>query len=132
MKKYIFTLFIFLAATLSPISAQQTITSTENEKKITHVIGNHYEMVYTDQEGNVLQKGHYYKVGERFKPHGIWKLYDRNTFDLVTTAKYDKGEQLWVETIVDGEKIRIDKYELKVKRLEDRIVALEKKVKEID
>ncbi|RNC84761.1 MAG: hypothetical protein ED557_07220 [Balneola sp.] len=130
MKKYIFTLFVFLAATLSTTNAQQTITSTENEKKVTHVIGNHYDVVYTDEEGNVLQKGQYFKVGERLKPHGIWKLYDHNTFELVTTAKYDKGDQLWVETIIDGQKIKIDKYQLLVKRLEDRIAALEKQVNE--
>ncbi len=130
MKKYIFTLFIFLATTLSTTNAQQTVTSTEIEKKVTHVIGNHYDVVHTDAEGNILQEGQYYRVGERFKPHGIWKLYDRNTFDLVTTAKYDKGDQLWVETIIDGEKIKIDKYQLLVKRLEDRIAALEKQVKE--
>ena len=130
MKKYIFTLFIFLAASLSTTNAQQAVTSSENDKKITHIIGNHYEMIYTDDEGNVLQKGQYYKIGERFKPHGIWKLYDRNTFNLVTTAKYDKGDQLWVETIIDGQKIKIDKYQLRIRRLENRIATLEKQVKE--
>ncbi len=130
MKPFIFTLFIFLATSFSTTNAQQTVTSTENQKTVSHVIGNHYDVVFTDIEGNVLQEGQYYKIGERFKPHGVWKLYDRNTLDLITTAKYDKGDQLWVETIIDGQKVKIDKYQLVVKRLEDRIAALEKQVKE--
>lgn len=131
MKK-ITLLSIFLIVTaLTATNAQQITSPTEN-KTVTHVIGNHYDVVYTDVNGNMFQEGQYFKIGERFKPHGIWKLYDRNSFELVTTAKYDKGEQIWVETIVDGETLRVDKYDLKVKRLEERIAALEQKVKELE
>tara|TARA_R110000868_G_scaffold259361_1_gene517121 strand:+ start:21843 stop:22238 length:396 start_codon:yes stop_codon:yes gene_type:complete len=128
MKKILFTLAFLTAMSLTVTNAQQTIANTENEKIVTHVSGNNYDVVYTTTDGNILQQGHYYKVGERYKPHGVWKLYDRNTFDLITTAKYDKGEQIWVETIIDGKVLHVDHHELEVKRLEERIVALEKRV----
>lgn len=131
MKRITLLSFFLIVTALTATNAQQITTPTEN-KTVTHVIGNHYDVVYTDVNGNMFQEGQYFKIGERFKPHGIWKLYDRNSFELVTTAKYDKGEQIWVETIVDGETLRVDKYDLKVKRLEERIAALEQKVKELE
>lgn len=131
MKKITLLSIFLIVTTLTATNAQQITSPTEN-KTVTHVIGNHYDVVYTDVNGNMFQEGQYFKIGERFKPHGIWKLYDRNSFELVTTAKYDKGEQIWVETIVDGETLRVDKYDLKVKRLEERIAALEQKVKELE
>ena len=111
MKTLIVLLTFFTTITLTATHAQQSITSTENEKTVTHVIGSHYEVVFTNAEGNVLQEEHYLKVGDRYKPHGIWKLYDRNTLILITTAKYNKGEQIWVETVVDGKTIRVSKAE---------------------
>ena len=131
MKKLVFTFVFLIVAAFTATNAQQITTPTEN-KTVTHVIGNHFDVVYTDVNGNMFQEGQYLKIDERFKPHGIWKLYDRNSFELVTTAKYDKGEQIWVETIVDGEVLRVNQYDLKVKRLEDRIAALEQKVKELE
>ncbi len=130
MKKITFTFIFLIVIALTTTNAQQITTPTEN-KTVTHVVGNHYDVIYTDVNGNMFQEGQYYKIGERYKPHGIWKLYDRNSFELVTTAKYDKGEQIWVETIVDGEVLHVDKYDLKVKRLEERIAALEQKVNEL-
>ena len=108
-------------------NAQDSVTNLVNKKIVTHVSGNNYDVVYLNDDGDILQTGHYYKIGERYKPHGIWKLYDTNTLDLITTANYDKGEQIWVETIIDGNVLRVDQYDLKVKRLEERIVAIEKK-----
>lgn len=131
MKKLVFTFIFLIVAALTATNAQQ-IESPKESKIVTHVIGNHYDVVYLDAEGNTFQEGQYLKIGERYKPHGIWKLYDRNSLALVTTAKYDKGEQLWVETIVDGKVLHVDKYELKVKRLEERVAALEQKVKELE
>lgn len=126
MKKLLLAL-LFITAT-SVTNAQQTVVNQKDKQVVTHISGNNYDVIYTNLNGDVVQEGQYYKIGERFKPHGIWKLYNRNSLSLVTTAKYDKGEQIWVETIVDGETIRVNKYELKVKRLEERIVALEEKV----
>ena len=131
MKKILFTLVFIIVAALSTTNAQQ-IESPKESKIVTHVIGNHYDVAYLDADGNTFQEGQYLKIGERYKPHGIWKLYDRNSLELVTTAKYDKGEQLWVETIVDGKVLHVNKHELKVKRLEDRIAVLEKKIKELE
>lgn len=128
MKKLLFTLAFLTVMSLTVANAQQTITNEENKKIVTHVSGNTYDVVFVNVDGDVLQKGEYYKVDDRFKPNGIWRLYDRNTLDLVTTAAYDKGEQLWVETTIDGETIRVDQYDLKIKQLENRIVSLEAKV----
>ncbi len=131
MKKLLFTLSFLIAMSFTVTNAQQTVTNSENKKIVTHVNGNNYDVVYLNDDGEILQKGHYYKLGERFKPHGIWKLYDRNTLDLVTTASYDKGEQIWVETIIDGKVLFVNQYDLKVKRLENRIVALEEKIESL-
>lgn len=128
MKKLSLILSFLIVMSFSVTNAQQTITNNQNEKIVTHVSGDIYDVIYVSVDGEVLQEGHYFKVGERFKPHGIWKLYDRNTLDLVTTASYDKGEQIWVETIIDGKVLHVNQYDLKVKRLENRIVALEEKV----
>ncbi|GAB5409888.1 MAG: hypothetical protein BalsKO_22530 [Balneolaceae bacterium] len=131
MKHLLFILSFLIVMSFSVTNAQQTVTNTKNEKIVTHAGGNNYDVIYTNADGEILQEGHYYKLGDRFKPHGIWKLYDRNTLDLVTTANYDKGEQIWVETIIDGKTIHVNQYDLKVKRLEDRIVALEEKVNDL-
>lgn len=128
MKKLLFTLSFLILMSFSVTNAQEKVTNSKNQKVVTHVSGNNYDVVFLNNDGDILQKGHYYKLGERFKPHGIWKLYDRNTFELVTTASYDKGEQIWVETIIDGKILHVNQYDLKVKRLENRIVALEEKI----
>lgn len=128
LKKLIIALVFVTATSFAGTNAQQSTTLTDNKKVVTHISGDNYKVVYTNTDGEILQEGQYFKIGERFKPHGVWKLYDRNTLDLVTTAKYDKGEQVWVETVIDGKTIYVDKYELKVKRLEERIAALEEKV----
>lgn len=128
MRKLLFILSFLVVTSFSVTNAQQTVTNTENEKIVTHVSGSNYDVIFTNADGDILQEGHYYKIDDRFKPHGIWKLYDRNTLDLVTTASYDKGEQIWVETIIDGKILRVNQNDLKVKRLENRIVALEEKV----
>lgn len=132
MNKLLLTLAFLLVSGLSATNAQQTTESNENKKVVTHVSGNNYDVVFTDDNGKVFQKGQYYRIGDRFKPHGVWKLYDRNTLKLVTKAEYDKGEQLWVETIIDGEAIRVNQSDLKIKRLEERIATLEKKIDGIE
>lgn len=131
MKKLIITMALLVVSAVTATNAQYTVTTTNDERTITHIGGDNYEVVYTDAEGNILKEGHYLKVGEEIKPHGVWKLYDRNTFALVTTAKYDKGEQIWVETNIDGQIVKVDQIELKVKRLEARIATLEKKINDI-
>ena len=128
MKKLVLTIALLVATSLSVTKAQQTVTNNENKKVVTYVSGNTYDVVFINTDGKTLQEGQYVKIGERYKPHGIWKLYNSTSLKLVTTAKYDNGEQLWVETNIDGKILFVDQNDLKVKRLEERIVALEEKV----
>ena len=132
MKKVVLTLAVIALTAISTTNAQNSTTTPESQKIVTHDIGNYYDVVYKDAEGRILKEGHYYKMDDRFKPHGIWKLYDRNTFELVTTAKYDKGEQLWVETKIDGKILRVDQNDLTIKKLQDRIASLEQQIKDME
>ena len=131
MKKFILLLTFLLFGNFAHLTAQLQ-PEIEIKKIVSHVIGNHYEMIKINTEGNVLQRGNYYKVDERFLEHGIWKLYDYNTFELVTKAKYNKGEQIWIETKIDGELIRVTKKEKEVIALKARIAELEKQLAESD
>lgn len=108
MKKPIITLLILLVTGLGYAQTTQ-VTNTENEKIVTHIAGNDYDVLVYNAAGKLVQEGQYYKIGERFKPNGLWKLYDNNTLELVTSAMYDKGVQLWVETYIDGKIIRSDR-----------------------
>ncbi|MBO6522319.1 MAG: hypothetical protein JJ971_00710 [Balneolaceae bacterium] len=130
MKKLSFTIILLLVGGFITANAQQIETPKE-QKIVTHVIGDNYDVVYKDLNGNTLKEGKYLKIGDRFKPHGIWKLYDRSSFKLITTSKYDKGEQLWVETIIDGKILYVGKEELKMKRHEVRIAKLDKKANKL-
>ena len=132
MKKAVLTLAIIALTAVSTTNAQYSVTTPETKKVVTHDIGNHYDVVYTDAEGRIIKEGHYFKVDDKLKPHGIWKLYNEKTFELITTAKYDKGEQLWVETKIDGKVIRVDQNDLTIKKLEDRIASLEKQIKDME
>lgn len=131
MKSLLLTLSILLLTGLSNTTAQNKVDK-ENEKIVTHVVGNHYDVIMFSSTGEVLQEGHYYKEGDRYLEHGIWKLYDYNTYELVTRAKYDKGVQIWVETWIDGEMIRVTQKDREVSRLKARVAELEKQLAEID
>jgi len=132
MKTLILTLAVLLFTGFTNTTAQNKIKNTENEKIVTHVIGKHYNVVMFSATGEILQEGHYFKEGDRFLEHGIWKLYDHNTYELVTRAKYDKGVQLWVETWIDGEMIRVTLQDKEVHKLKTRIAELEEQLAEID
>ena len=131
MKSLLLTLSILLLTGLSNTTAQNKVDK-ENEKIVTHVVGNHYDVIMFSSTGEVLQEGHYYKEGDRYLEHGIWKLYDYNTYELVTRAKYDKGIQIWVETWIDGEMIRVTQKDREVSSLKARVAELEKQLAEID
>ena len=132
MKTLILTLAVLLFTGFTNTTAQNNIKNTENEKIITHIIGKHYNVVMLSATGETLQEGHYLKEGDRFLEHGIWKLYDHNTYELVTRAKYDKGLQLWVETWIDGEMIRVTLQDKEVHKLKTRIAELEEQLAETD
>ncbi|MGB0346126.1 MAG: hypothetical protein ACPGGA_01500 [Balneolaceae bacterium] len=131
MKSLILTLSILLLTGLSNTTAQNKVDK-ENEKIVTHMVGNHYDVIMFSSTGEVLQEGHYYKEGDRYLEHGVWKLYDYNTYELVTRAKYDKGVQIWVETWIDGEMIRVTQKDREVSSLKARVAELEKQLAEID
>lgn len=132
MRSLILTLTILLLTSLTDITAQNNIENIENQKIVTHVIGNHYNMIMFSSTGEILQEGHYYKEGDRYLEHGIWKLYDHNTYELVTKAKYEKGVQLWVETWIDGEMIRVTQQDKEINRLNTRVAELEKQLADTD
>lgn len=131
MKTLILTLVLVLVTGITTTTAQNTIDK-QNDRIVTHLIGNHYDMIMLSSSGEILQEGQYYKEGDRFLEHGIWKLYDFNTYELITRAKYDKGVQLWVETWIDGEMIRVTQEERQVISLKARVAELEKQLAEID
>lgn len=131
MKTLILTLVLVLVTGITNTTAQNTIDK-QNDRIVTHLIGNHYDMIMLSSSGEILQEGQYYKEGDRFLEHGIWKLYDFNTYELITRAKYDKGVQLWVETWIDGEMIRVTQEERQVISLKARVAELEKQLAEID
>ena len=127
MKKPIFTLLFLFVSGLAFAQAPK-ITNTENEKVVTHIDGNNYNVVVFNTKGNLVQEGQYYKIEDRFKPHGLWKLYDNNTLELVTRAMYDKGIQLWVETNIEGKLIRVDQLDIEANKLKTRVATLESKI----
>jgi hypothetical protein len=132
MKTLLLTLVFILFTGLSNSTAQNTIEQVENQKIVTHLIGDHYSMTMYSAEGGVLQEGFYFKTDESFLEHGIWKLYDHNTYELVTKVKFDKGEKIWIETNIDGEFVRITQQDIEVNRLKNRISALEKQLADSD
>ncbi|MBO6537543.1 MAG: hypothetical protein JJ966_15075 [Balneolaceae bacterium] len=132
MKTLLLTLVFILFTGLTNSTAQNTIEQVENQKIVTHLIGDHYSMTMYSAEGGVLQEGFYFKTDESFLEHGIWKLYDHNTYELVTKVKFDKGEKIWIETNIDGEFVRITQQDIEVNRLKNRISALEKQLADSD
>jgi len=131
MRHLIITMAVIVVTALTGINAQQTTTVTEEKKIITHNGGDHYEVVYRDAYDRIYKTGSFLKMGEELKPHGIWRMYDRTNFRLITSAKYIKGEQVWVRTQVDGKLTTIDREDIKVKELENRIAELEKKIQDL-
>ncbi len=132
MKTLILTLVLFLFSGFTNSTAQNAIEQVENQKIVTHLIGDHYSMTMYSVDGDILQQGYYYKSDNTLLEHGIWKLYDYNTYELVTKIKFNKGEKIWIETNIDGEFVRITQQEIEVNRLKNRITALEKQLADSD
>lgn len=132
MKTLLLTLVLFIFSGLTHSTAQNTIEEVENQKIITHLIGDHYSMTMFSAEGGVLQEGFYFKSNDNLLEHGIWKLYDHNTYELVTKVKFEKGVKIWIETEIDGEFVRITQQDIEVNRLKNRISALEKQLADSD
>jgi hypothetical protein len=131
MKTFLITLTIILLASLTNSEAQNK-SERENLKTITQLVGNYYSMVMVNAFGETLQEGQYYKEGNKFLEHGIWKLYDYNTQKLITKAKYNKGIQIWVETNIDGIITRVTQRDIELNNLKIRIAELEKQLANFD
>lgn len=127
MKMTFITLAVLIISGFTSTNAQQ-VTNSENERIVTHVVGNHYSVMVYNTNGALIQEGQYYKVKDALKPHGLWKLYDYNTQELVTKAMYEKGNQLWVETYIDGEMIRITQKEIEANKLEPHVAHMQETI----
>lgn len=114
MKSIVSTIFFTLVLTTG-LFAQQTITNEKHDRVLTHVDENIFNVQFIDSKGSVVQEGQYWRDGDLFKPHGTWILFAHNSKKVITKATYERGEQLSVETIIDGKVIKADKQQLAIK-----------------
>ena len=101
MKKIIIG-FIALFFTSAISFAQTNVETYPTNTQLTKLPGELYSVTITDSEGDVLQKGMYTKQNDKMIRHGLWKLFDANTYELVTKTEFVLGEQIWVETHING------------------------------
>ncbi|MAL18973.1 MAG: hypothetical protein CL670_04725 [Balneola sp.] len=125
------TISILLLALLftTGLNAQQTITNEEHKKVVTNIDGNLFSVKFLETDGTVAQEGQYWEEDNLLKPHGTWTLYSAG--EVVTTSTFNKGERLSVETIVNGKVIKADKQALTIKKLEQEINQLEKRLADL-
>ncbi|MDR9418742.1 hypothetical protein [Gracilimonas sp.] len=115
MKNIISVILLALLLTTG-LKAQQDITNQKHERVITHVENNLYDVKFLNEKGDVVQKGQYWRDGESILPHGTWLLFSGNVKDkVVTKATFDKGEQLTVETFINGKLVQADQQQLAAK-----------------
>lgn len=115
MKTTLFTFLLTLVFTTG-LFAQQTITNEKHERVLSHVHDNIFDVQFFDKSGTVVQEGQYWKERNKYKPHGMWKLYAYNTDEVVTKATFHKGKQLTIETKINGELVKADKYKFTAKK----------------
>ena len=127
MKKIIIG-FIALFFTSAISFAQTDVEIYPTNTQLTKLPGNLYSATITDSEGDVLQQGMFTKQNDKMIRHGLWKLYDANTHELVTKTEFVLGEQTWVETYIDGTLFHYSKEEITINRLHQRLAKLERKV----
>ncbi len=131
MKKLTMLLALFLSVTLT-LSAQNDVKSTDIKKTIIKIADDSYSLKVTDADGFVIQEGEYLTDGKTLIPHGTWTLFAHKSDEILTRIKYDKGQKIWLETIIDGKMKRMDKDDITIHKLETRIASLEKKIESID
>lgn len=107
MKNIISTILFALVLTTG-LFAQQTIKNEKHQRILTHVENNIFDVTFYDNDGNVVQEGQYWKQGDAFMPHGTWLLFSLNSNKVVTKATYYRGEQLSVETVIDGQVLKAE------------------------
>lgn len=129
MKKLLSITVLLFAFTFAA-TAQHNVTDANHQKKITKISEELYSVQIEDDLGFIVQKGMYWVDGEKLLPHGIWLLYEHQSNIVLTRIKYEKGVQIWVETNVNGERIRVDQNQITIRNLETRIIALERQLAE--
>lgn len=131
MKKII-SLLVFTVILFTNAFAQQNVINEKHQRVLTHVTENVYDVVFKDPAGDIVQKGQYLKIDNRFVPHGEWTLFAYQSDEIITRSKFDKGEQVWVKTNVNGQVIEADQKLLAIKQLESKISTLERKLAELE
>jgi len=131
MKKLTILLTLLLAVTLT-VNAQNEVTNPTQEKVIKKVSNDTYTVEIKNIDGLLIQKGEYFRSGNDLIPNGTWILYAHNSTDILTRIKYDKGQQLWLETKIDGQFKRMDNDAIKIHQLETKIASLEKRIDSLD
>lgn len=127
MKPLFLTLILSIGFAVST-QAQYRVTNEVNDKKITKIGEYLYDVEIYNEKGEILQKGQYWKDGNNLLPHGNWVLYSQSSDDIITTATYEKGQQVYVETNINGTMLRADENLIAIKRLERQIKELEKRL----
>ena len=115
MKTILSTILLALVFSTTTFAQKPVVENKSHERLITHVEGNIYDVRFLDENDVVLQKGQYWRNGNSLLPHGTWILFAQNSDKVVTKSKFEKGQQLFVETVIDGEVIRVNKQQLAAK-----------------
>lgn len=106
--KSIISTILFALVLSTGLFAQQSIQNEKHQRILTHVEDNIFDVTFYDSSGNAVQEGQYWRDGEAFIPHGTWLLFSLNSDEVVTKATFYKGEQLTVETLIDGNVLKAE------------------------
>jgi hypothetical protein len=110
--KLIISTILFALVLTTGLFAQHTIINVEHKRILTQVEDSTYDVQFLDEKGNVVQKGQYWRDEDSLKPHGTWTLFAMNSNEAITRSTFNKGEQLSIETIIDGKLVSVDKEQL--------------------
>jgi hypothetical protein len=127
--KTIITALLLTAIFSTTAFAQQSITNEKHEKVVTSIDENLFSVKFLEADGTIAQEGQYWQVDNLLKPHGTWTLYSDG--EVITTSTFDKGERLSVETIIDGKVVKADEQMLAIKKIEQEIDQLEKRLADL-
>jgi antitoxin component YwqK of YwqJK toxin-antitoxin module len=109
MKKLLTTLLIFAGTLIYGQSHKTYERVSDNLIKTT-----------TFEGGRISQTGYYTIMGSELLKHGEWRLYSNGK--VTSRAKFHNNQLVWVDTS-DG---RITADQIKIRKLERKVVRLEK------
>ena len=124
MKIYIISTVLLLSLTLG-VQAQSSVENENHVKTLEQIDSRTYKVTYKDDAGIIVQKGQLWKQGKKLIPHGTWTLFSSTGKEVLTRTEFDKGEQIWIETKIDGKMVRYSQKQLAIKRIENEIKKLE-------